>query len=211
LGGGQTDIIGNIYKRLPENSKEITTYSAHDPKHIPGHPSIYLKGNTGPSQPNPKGNNWRMVSGPVSQKAAPLSPPAFPITIHPVKVLEKIVLADVGNSRRLDANGKWVARRDSVDTRLIKEYRTNKGILPYHEDEVGGWPVIAPGTPYTDTDNDGMPDAWEIKYGLNPNDPGDANQDANGNGYTNIEEFLNGTNPLNGNPAAAITTQPVSK
>ena len=41
-----------------------------------------------------------------------------------------------------------------------------------------------------------MPDAWEEKYGFNPNDPSDANQNANGNGYTNIEEFLNGTDPL---------------
>jgi hypothetical protein len=47
-----------------------------------------------------------------------------------------------------------------------------------------------------DSDHDGMPDAWEQKYGFNPNDPSDASKDANGNGYTNIEEFLNGTDPL---------------
>ena len=41
-----------------------------------------------------------------------------------------------------------------------------------------------------------MPDPWEQKYGFNPADPSDDSKDADGDGYTNIEEFLNGTNPL---------------
>jgi hypothetical protein len=40
-----------------------------------------------------------------------------------------------------------------------------------------------------------MPDKWERKYGLNPKDASDASGDLNGNGYTNIEEFINGTDP----------------
>jgi hypothetical protein len=40
-----------------------------------------------------------------------------------------------------------------------------------------------------------MPDEWEIRYHLNPNDPGDASLDSDGDGYTNIEEYLNGTQP----------------
>ena len=40
-----------------------------------------------------------------------------------------------------------------------------------------------------------MPDAWEKKYGLNPNDPTDAIKDCNGDGYTNIEKYINGINP----------------
>lgn len=46
-----------------------------------------------------------------------------------------------------------------------------------------------------DSDNDGMPDAWETKYGLNPNDPSDAVKDCNGDGYTNIEKYINGIDP----------------
>ena len=60
--------------------------------------------------------------------------------------------------------------------------------------QVGGYPEYK-GTPYTDTDGDGMPDAWEKKYGLNPNDPSDANGDINGDGYTNIEMYINGIDP----------------
>lgn len=37
-----------------------------------------------------------------------------------------------------------------------------------------------------------MPDAWETANGLNPNDPSDANGDINGDGYTNIEKYING-------------------
>ena len=46
-----------------------------------------------------------------------------------------------------------------------------------------------------DPDGDGMPDAWEVRYGLNPNDPGDAVKDCNGDGYTNIEKYINGIDP----------------
>lgn len=42
-----------------------------------------------------------------------------------------------------------------------------------------------------DTDNDGMADDWEIARGLDPNDPGDANGDYCGQGYTNIEYYIN--------------------
>ena len=40
-----------------------------------------------------------------------------------------------------------------------------------------------------DTDNDGMPDEFEDKYGLDKNDPADAMKIAS-NGYTNIENYI---------------------
>ena len=42
-----------------------------------------------------------------------------------------------------------------------------------------------------DTDQDGMPDAWERKLGLNPNDPTDGNKDHNNDGFTNLEQYIN--------------------
>ncbi len=47
-----------------------------------------------------------------------------------------------------------------------------------------------------DTDNDGMPDDWEERYGLNPYDSNDASQDEDTDGVTNLEEYQQGTNPL---------------
>jgi hypothetical protein len=47
----------------------------------------------------------------------------------------------------------------------------------------------------TDSDGDGIPDTFEVKHLLNPNNPFDAAQDFNYNGLTNYQEFLNNSNP----------------
>lgn len=60
--------------------------------------------------------------------------------------------------------------------------------------QVGGYPKYE-GTPYADADRDGLPDAWETAHGLNPKDAADATADLNGDGYTNIEDFINGLDP----------------
>lgn len=115
--------------------------------------------------------------------------------------------------------GATFPKRDAVDQRIVKTVKTGKTyyvkdakefISPYVKrrlpadsykqgiitdpSQVGGLPEYN-GTPYIDTDKDGMPDAWEIKYGLNPNDYGDAVLDCNGDGYTNIEKYINGIDP----------------
>ena len=46
-----------------------------------------------------------------------------------------------------------------------------------------------------DSDNDGMPDSWETRYGLDPNDPSDAQSDMDNDGIVAIDEFLAGTPP----------------
>mgnify|MGYP006175200473 CR=1 FL=1 len=116
--------------------------------------------------------------------------------------------------------GATLPKRDAVDERIVKQVRTGKievkdglentigkefikrrlpadsykkGIIT-SPDQVGGYPVYK-GKAYKDADNDGIPDAWEKKYGLNPNDASDANGDLNGDGYTNIEKYINGIDP----------------
>ena len=114
--------------------------------------------------------------------------------------------------------GATLPKRDPVDTRIVEEVRTGKitytdngqtgigaqyikrrlpvdsykqGIIT-HPSQVGGYPEYK-GTSYRDSDNDGIPDEWERKNGLNPNNAADAAQPAkNKSGYTNIEEYLNG-------------------
>ncbi len=59
------------------------------------------------------------------------------------------------------------------------------------QDEVGGRPKFTSKPAPQDTDEDGMPDVWETKIKLDPKDPDDKNGDADKNGYTNVEEYLN--------------------
>lgn len=116
--------------------------------------------------------------------------------------------------------GATLPIRDKVDERIVRTVKTGvpeyaKGLekkefyqfehrrLPMDSykkgiitdiSQVGGYPEYK-GKPYVDTDKDGIPDAWEKKYGLNPNDPSDAKGDLNGDGYSNIEDYINGVNP----------------
>lgn len=81
-----------------------------------------------------------------------------------------------------------------MDQRIIEQVKTGKvmykdGIIT-DISQVGGYPEYK-GTPYADADDDGMPDEWERKNKLNPNDASDASKDRDGDGYTNIEEYIN--------------------
>src|SRR6185436_15294397 len=53
-----------------------------------------------------------------------------------------------------------------------------------------------------DFDGDGIPDDWELTYGLNPTDAADANADSDGDGRTNRQEYQSGTNPANSDTTA---------
>ncbi len=55
--------------------------------------------------------------------------------------------------------------------------------------EVGGYPEYR-GQPYPDNDSDGLPNDWERTHQLNADDPADASLDRDGDGYTNIEEYI---------------------
>jgi hypothetical protein len=60
---------------------------------------------------------------------------------------------------------------------------------------IGGMVLIALAQE-TDTDNDGLPDVWEIRFGLNPNYAGDATNDVDGDGLTALQEYDLGTDPF---------------
>lgn len=59
----------------------------------------------------------------------------------------------------------------------------------------------------TDADNDGMDDTWELARGLNPNDASDVNGDYCGQGYTNIEYYINDLT-VNAFPEGVVTLSP---
>ncbi|HEX8547197.1 MAG TPA: T9SS type A sorting domain-containing protein, partial [Cytophagaceae bacterium] len=224
-GGVKVDIIGNIYKAGPDNTTrseivcriETTGEYVNCNEGPTGSPSIFIKGNIGPHQSDPssdqwntlmektgEGNGWGWPGNPpkltrlnleFSRPAAMVNYSDFPVKISEVSVLENLLLAEAGASHRIDELGNWIPNRDAVDSRLITEYRDGKGKIIKDEKEVGGFPLIASGRAYLDKDKDGMSDVWEEKYCFNPTDPDDGNEDADGDGFTNVEEFLNGTTP----------------
>ena len=104
------------------------------------------------------------------------------------------VLANVGcNFPALDEHDQRVIAEVRAGTFKFKGSKTGLPGLPDSQDDVGGWdnyPEVHRPADW-DTDRDGMPDAWEKAHGLNPNDPADGNKDSNGDGYTNLEKYLN--------------------
>jgi len=106
--------------------------------------------------------------------------PDHPVTLRTAAQAKDWILAHAGVTKPL---------RDPVDAKLIDDFRNGTGRIPRKADDPRP-PPLASGTPPPDTDADGMPDAWEKARGLNPDDPADGPQTA-GNGYTNVENYLN--------------------
>ena len=81
--------------------------------------------------------------------------------------------------------------RDAVDARIIEGVRTRTGRIIDSQSEVGGWPALTAGSPWIDGDGDGMPDDWEASRGLDPADAAVGTADRDGDGFTNLEDWLN--------------------
>ena len=81
--------------------------------------------------------------------------------------------------------------RDDTDLRIIDDVVNRTGKAIDSVSEVGGWSTYDQTEVPLDTDNDGIPDSWEIDNGLNHLDPSDNWNDGDGNGYVEIEEYIN--------------------
>lgn len=135
------------------------------------------------------GNNDGVLNGTLISDyngATPMANPNFKTT-HPMnlKTAEEAyydIVEHVGASRV----------RDAHDQRIIDQLTSlgKKGAFIDDESGVGGIGTLAGGSALKDSDGDGMPDEWEEANGTNKNKY-DANEDANGDGYTNIETYIN--------------------
>lgn len=126
---------------------------------------------------------------------------SMPIIQQPATEAYKLVLENAG---------AVLPQRDVIDTRIIAEtkggfatyegagYKQKKnlsdttkvsGIIDSQND-VGAWPELKSLPAPLDTDKDGMPDEWEKKNGLNPQNSDDRNKIGD-DGYTMLEKYLN--------------------
>jgi pectate lyase len=86
--------------------------------------------------------------------------------------------------------GAVLPARDAVDRRIVADVEAGTGGLIDSQDDVGGWPELKSTAPPADSDRDGMPDDWERKHNLDPDDASDGSQIAD-RGYTHLETYLN--------------------
>lgn len=83
------------------------------------------------------------------------------------------------------------AAYEAVPTTFLEEDKDNDGLTVLEEMKAGTDPENQ------DTDTDGIPDGWEVKYNLSPLDASDAMTDADWDGLANLEEYNFKCDPQN--------------
>ena len=210
--GGVTrmNYVNNYYKPYPKNPfvKWLLKLDRIDPAH--GDEKYYMHGNILEGFVSEEENWNAFQNGPSVEKLVRVDKPLFEsfVMTHTAREAFTNVLANVG------AN---LPKQDVIDRRIIEEVRTGTvhytgtkgpsygdrpspnfaGIIdePTDDKDAEGspnfpWPEYRTYKVPTDSDHDGIPDEWELRFGLNPTDPGDANADPDGTGYTNLERYL---------------------
>ncbi|WP_416441866.1 pectate lyase [Phnomibacter sp. MR] len=195
-GVSQVNIANNYYKpgpATPEDRKFIhASYQAENSK---GTGEWFVAGNIMLGDKYLTKKNERGID----LKEAGYPKGAIADKPFPIRIPLPDESAEVAYERVLKNAGASFPKRDAVDARVIQETATGtamgKGVFGKpgiidHPLVVGGWPVYASTAAPADTDNDGMPDAWEIAQGLNANNAADRNQ-LHASGYTMLEMYLN--------------------
>lgn len=144
-------------------------------------------------------SGWSMFTGTFTQTNSPFDVPAMP-TDTPQVALQKVIALSGAMHWRRDAYDQRIARTVRLQTGqhidfvagnpFAGDYITNN-ISGTNYTGVNPWPTLASETAPIDTDNDGMPDWWELAVGLNPNLATDRNTTNVFTGYTKLEEYLN--------------------
>ena len=208
--GGNYNIVNNYYKYGPSTSSNtsigvsvksqiLNPYKTTTAPILP-YGQFYLTGNYSDNSAAVTAHNWLGVSmsgGARADTASAKVTTPFPISSNALTVQT----AQAAYTAVLAGVGCVLPARDALDQRIIQDVQNRTGALidvqggyphgtPYSTSQVA-WPVLTCGAAPTDTDHDGMPDAWETSMGLNPNDPADRALLA-ANGYPNLENYLNG-------------------
>jgi len=179
---GDVSFIGNYYIAGPNSSDPDEAFHGGQLK-----TGIYQQGNKidwdrdGVFDGTDTG--WSMFTGTYTLVTTPWTIPLISYTETADEALQTVLNY---------AGANWTRRDPSVDARVVNEVRTGTGSIPNTLGDVGGYTyypeVHRPGD--FDTDSDGMPNYWEVSYGLDPS-VADNNGDFDADGYTNLEEYLN--------------------
>lgn len=154
-------------------------------------PKVHVAANVGPNLPAPDERPWDGMFANFSRQVAAAHYRA--IEPHATPLLDAATHADAGPV--LTDAGASLPRRDAIDARIIEDVKQQRGRIIDSPRQVGGYASVQPAAAEPDGDDDGMPDAWETSHGLAPADASDGNGDRDGDGYTNVEEYLNASSP----------------
>ncbi|UCE05591.1 MAG: SUMF1/EgtB/PvdO family nonheme iron enzyme [bacterium] len=179
--------VSNYFKPGPSTSERARTkvFNPND-----RFTKLFVANNFLEGFPAANKDNWLMISGSEKLIDTVKTTTEFPVPPIPTYTAEEAyhrILNDVGATLPI---------RDSVDQRIIQNIINGTGHIIDSQEEVGSWPQYATAELPADADSDGMPDEWERKYNLNPQFQNDNRDDPDGDGYTNVEEYLNATDPL---------------
>ncbi|HET7537837.1 MAG TPA: hypothetical protein VFJ90_15365 [Candidatus Didemnitutus sp.] len=188
-GNLKVNYVANYVRPGPSSKARTPIHIGNKP--VDSEITFFLEGNIFEGHDDFTADNSKFVDDYVidGKKQAQTTPQPFavaPVKTYPADQALELVLTGVGAT---------LPKRDAVDTRLIADARNHTGKLINSQKDVGGWPELKTAAALADSDNDGMPDVWEKEHHLNPNDPADAALDSDHDGYTNLEEYLNGTDP----------------
>jgi len=197
-GAKEVQFVNNYYK--PGPTSEVKTYLNPQFEHPAfGPQQYYVEGNVMEGVTGPEGPTGTFKGMKVRGKQdAPVTVPKpffeHYVKTHSAKEAYDNVLADVGcNVPVLDDHDKRVIEEVRKGTWTYKGSKSGWLGLPDSQEDVGGWedyPQVKRPADW-DTDGDGMPNRWETRKGLDPNDSADGAADRNGDGYTNLEGYLN--------------------
>ncbi|PQO35100.1 GDSL-type esterase/lipase family protein [Blastopirellula marina] len=196
-GGAQrVQFVNNYYKPGPATQKFFAIRPELEWVDLYGPQQYYIAGNVVAGHAEAS----EPLSGFVGWKQTPLAEyvvdqPFFESHIRTQSAAEayESVLQDVGCNRpQLDEHDARILREVASGECQYRGSQTDLPGLPDSQADVGGWetyPEVRRPNDW-DTDQDGLPNAWEREHQLDPHNPADGNQDRNADGYTNLEEYL---------------------
>ncbi len=195
-GVSQVNIVNNYYKPGPATAAELKFVNASYQKEASkGTGQWFVDGNIMEGDKALTKKNERGVdltaqgypSGAIADKA------------FPVNIALPVETAKESYEKVLRYAGAIFPKRDVTDKRVVNETITGTAVgkgsfgKPGIIDSplaVGGWAEYKSTASHVDKDKDGIPDAWETKKGLNPNDASGRNK-IDASGYTMLEIYLN--------------------
>lgn len=199
---GRYNIVNNYYKYGPETKKAVKyrivnptkSNSIEDPYGIFYVTGNFVDGATDITVDNKLGVHLDKGATEMDKRKA-LADKAFEtMPIH-------LQTAEEAYRDVLKFAGALLPVRDTLDERIVKDVSNRTGRLidvqggyshgTEYEKTVHAWPYLKQSEPPLDTDKDGMPDDWELKNKLNPNDAKDAASFTLHKNYSNIEVYIN--------------------